>query len=41
MKMNLIPNHACVVTNLADKVYGFRGGKPDRMIAIEAKSKSN
>jgi len=40
-KILLIPNHACVVTNLADKVYGFRGGKPDRMIAIEAKSKSN
>lgn len=40
-KILLIPNHACVVTNLADQVYGFRSGKLDRMIVIDAKNKSN
>lgn len=39
-KIALIPNHACVVTNLAEKVYGFRNGKLDQMIAIDAKGKS-
>lgn len=40
-KILIIPNHACVVTNLSDKVYGFRNGKWDRMISIDAKNKSN
>lgn len=40
-KIVIIPNHACVVTNLAEKVYGFSGGKLDRMIEIHAKNKSN
>ncbi len=39
-KISIIPNHACVVTNLAEKVYGFRGGKLDRMIPIDARGKS-
>ena len=39
-KIAMIPNHACVVTNLAEKVYGFRNGKLDQMIVIDAKGKS-
>ena len=39
-KISIIPNHACVVTNLAENVYGFRNGKLDRMISIDARGKS-
>lgn len=39
-KIEIIPNHACVVTNLVDEVYGFRGGKLERMIPIDARGKS-
>lgn len=39
-KITIIPNHACVVTNLAGCVYGFRDGKFCRMIQIDAQSKS-
>ena len=39
-KISIIPNHACVVTNLAEKIYGFRNGKLDRMIPVEARGKS-
>lgn len=39
-KVELIPNHACVVTNLAGCVYGLRDGRLERVIAVEAKGKS-
>lgn len=39
-KICVIPNHACVVTNLAEKVYGFRNGRLEREIAVEARGKS-
>lgn len=39
-KIEIIPNHACVVTNLADTVYGFRNGMLERMIEIDARGKS-
>lgn len=39
-RINIIPNHACVVTNLAEKVYGIRGGRLERMIPISARGKS-
>lgn len=39
-KISIIPNHACVVTNLAEKVYGFRNGRLDRIIPTEARGKS-
>ncbi len=39
-KIEIIPNHACVVTNLVDEAYGFRGGTFDRMIPIDARGKS-
>lgn len=39
-KIEIIPNHACVVTNLVDEAYGFRNGKLERMIEINARGKS-
>ena len=39
-RIAIIPNHACVITNLADKVYGIRNGKLDRIINIDARGKS-
>lgn len=39
-KISIIPNHACVVTNLAEKIYGFRNGRLEREIAVEARCKS-
>lgn len=39
-KIEIIPNHACVVTNLVDEVYGFRKGKFERMIPIDARGRS-
>lgn len=39
-KIEIIPNHACVVTNLVDEAYGFRNGKLERMIQISARGKS-
>lgn len=39
-KIQLVPNHACVVTNLADRVYGFCGDEFERVICVDAKGKS-
>lgn len=39
-KIEIIPNHACVVTNLVDEAYGFRNGKLQQMIQIDARGKS-
>lgn len=39
-KIAIIPNHACVVTNLVDEVYGFRDGSFDHMLCIDARGKS-
>ena len=39
-KLAIIPNHACVVCNLNDEVYGIRNGKLDHMIRIDARGKS-
>ena len=39
-KIALIPNHACVVTNLVDEAYGFSGGRFDHMLKIDARGKS-
>lgn len=36
-KIAIIPNHACVLPNLTDKVYGIRNGKVERMIPIDAR----
>lgn len=39
-KVAIIPNHACVVTNLVDEAYGFRSGEFSHMIRIDARGKS-
>ena len=39
-KIALIPNHACVVTNLVDEAYGFSGGRFDHMLKIDARGQS-
>lgn len=36
-KIAIIPNHACVLPNLTDKVYGIRNNKIERLIPIEAR----
>ncbi|QQK08327.1 alanine racemase [Miniphocaeibacter halophilus] len=38
-KINIIPNHACVIPNLAGKVYCMRDDILERVICIEAQSK--
>lgn len=40
-KVAIIPNHACVVTNLNDFVYGVRYGGLEKTIAIDARGKSS
>lgn len=39
-KVTLIPNHACVICNLAGQVYGVREGRFDHVIQIDAQSQS-
>lgn len=39
-KIAIIPNHACVVTNLVDEVYAFQNGEFSHMIRIDARGKS-
>lgn len=39
-KIAVIPNHACVVPNLADEIYGMRDGRVDHMIKIDARGKN-
>ena len=36
----IIPNHACVVPNLCDFVYGVRDGAVERVIPVEARGKN-
>jgi len=39
-KMEIIPNHACVIPNLCDSIYGVRGERFEREIKIEARGKN-
>lgn len=39
-RVEIIPNHACVVPNLSGRIYGIRGGKVETEIAVEARGKS-
>lgn len=39
-KIEIIPNHACVVTNMVEEAYGFSHGKLDHMLKIDARGKS-
>lgn len=39
-RLEIIPNHACVISNLCDYVYGIRGDILEREIKIEARGKN-
>ncbi len=39
-RVTVIPNHACVVSNLHDFAYGLRGGKVERTYAIAARGRT-
>jgi D-serine deaminase-like pyridoxal phosphate-dependent protein len=36
-RVTLIPNHACVVSNLHDVVYGVRGDRVERTFRVAAR----
>ncbi|MBE0531816.1 MAG: D-TA family PLP-dependent enzyme [Rhodospirillales bacterium] len=36
-KIRVIPNHACVVSNLVDRVYAIRGGKVSGILRVQAR----
>ena len=38
--IEIIPNHACVISNLCDYVYGVRNGKIEKEIKIDARGKN-
>lgn len=38
--ISIIPNHACVIPNLAEEVYGMRGGRLDKVLPVEARGKN-
>ncbi len=38
--LEIIPNHACVICNLTDSVYGVRGNEVEAVIPIEARGKN-
>lgn len=39
-KIQIIPNHACVITNINGLVYGTSGGKVERELEISARNKN-
>lgn len=39
-KISIIPNHACVLPNLADALYGMRGEQLERMLTVDARGKN-
>lgn len=39
-KISIIPNHACVLPNLADELYGLRDGQLERMLKVDARGKN-
>ncbi|MFQ5824138.1 MAG: D-TA family PLP-dependent enzyme [bacterium] len=38
-KVQIIPNHACVVVNMFDEIYGIRGGQVEKVFKIKARGK--
>ena len=39
-KIAIIPNHACVTSNLCDQIYGFHSGVFSKMLKIDARGKN-
>ena len=38
-RVTVIPNHACVVSNLHDTVYAVRGGRVERVLPVAARGR--
>jgi D-serine deaminase-like pyridoxal phosphate-dependent protein len=38
-RVRVLPNHACVVSNLHDVVYGARGGRIERELRVAARGR--
>jgi D-serine deaminase-like pyridoxal phosphate-dependent protein len=38
-RITVIPNHACAVSNLFDRIYGVDDGRVERIIAVDARGK--
>lgn len=38
--VSIIPNHSCVVPNLADEIYGMRKGKLETVIKVDARGRN-
>ena len=38
-RVTVIPNHACAVTNLHDKIYGVRHGRLEHLYKVAARGK--
>ena len=36
-RVRVVPNHACVVTNLFNTVHGLRGDRVERVFTVEAR----
>ncbi|HWI63020.1 MAG TPA: amino-acid racemase, partial [Symbiobacteriaceae bacterium] len=39
-RLEIIPNHICPAINLVDRVYGVRGGRLVKEIAVEGRGKN-
>lgn len=40
-RLTIIPNHACVISNLCDRVIGIRNERVERMITVDGRGKNN
>lgn len=39
-RITIIPNHVCLLPNLADELYGMRGDRVERMLKVDARGKN-
>jgi len=39
-EVEVIPNHSCVISNLSEVVYGFRNGKFEKELTVDARGKN-
>ena len=37
--VRVIPNHVCVVVNMVDRIVGVRGGRIERILAVDARGR--
>ena len=38
-RLRILPNHACVVSNLHDRLLGIRGGRVEKEVAVAARGR--